>query len=62
MKEILCFLPTSAGTAATKMAAAKTAKASATTKAATAATAKTARSWHENDMAVGAAAGICCAS
>ena len=40
------------------MAAAKTAEASATTKASTAAAAKTARSGHENDMAVGAAAGV----
>ena len=44
------------------MTAAKTAEASAAAKTPTAATAKTARSGQENDMSVGAAAGICCAS
>ena len=54
-KTIRCFLPASACAAATEMASAKTAEASASAKATAAATAKAARSWHENDMPVGAA-------
>ena len=40
------------------MASSKTAEASASAKATAAATAKAAGTWHENDMAVGAAAGV----
>ena len=56
------FLPASACASAPKMASAKTAETSATAKAAsesTAATAaETARARHEDDMAIGAAAGV----